>query len=98
MDTDDVMDMLNDYISALVDAIFNHDGTIDKITGDGILAVFGSPEPDTSRHEKAVHAALAMQSAMAANQRQPPAARPSDMHDRHRSSLRRGPARVHRLE
>jgi adenylate cyclase len=64
MDTDDVMDLLNDYFSALVDAIFKHDGTVDKITGDAILAVFGSPEPDVMRHEKAVRAALAMQSAM----------------------------------
>jgi adenylate cyclase len=65
MDTDDVMDLLNDYFSALVDAIFKHDGTVDKITGDAILAVFGSPEPDPSRHEKSIRAALAMQSAMA---------------------------------
>ena len=64
MDTDDVMDLLNDYFSALVDAIFKYDGTVDKITGDGILAVFGSPEPDAQRHEKAVRAALAMQAAM----------------------------------
>ena len=66
MDTDDVMEMLNDYFSALADAIFAYDGTIDKITGDAILAVFGSPEPDPSRHEKALRAALAMQSAMGA--------------------------------
>jgi len=64
MDTDDVMELLNDYFSALTDAIFKYDGTIDKITGDAILAVFGSPEPDALRHEKAVRAALAMQSAM----------------------------------
>ena len=64
MDTDDVMEMLNDYFSALAETIFAYDGTIDKITGDAILAVFGSPEPDPLRHEKALHAALAMQSAM----------------------------------
>ncbi len=64
MDTDDVMDLLNDYFSALVEAIFKHDGTVDKITGDAILSVFGSPEPDPLRHEKAVRAAMAMQSAM----------------------------------
>ena len=64
MDSDDVMDLLNDYFSALIDAIFKHDGTVDKINGDAILAVFGSPEPDSLRHEKAVRAALAMQSAM----------------------------------
>jgi adenylate cyclase len=64
MDTDDVMDLLNDYFSALVEAIFKHDGTVDKINGDAILAVFGSPEPDSSRHEKALRAAMAMQAAM----------------------------------
>lgn len=64
MDSDDVMDLLNDYLSALVDAIFKHDGTVDKIAGDGIFAVFGSPEPDPLRHEKAVRAAVAMQSVM----------------------------------
>ena len=64
MDTDDVMDLLNDYFSALVDAIFKHDGTVDKITGDAIFAVFGSPEPDPLRHEKAIRAAIAMQHTM----------------------------------
>jgi adenylate cyclase len=64
MDTDDVMDLLNDYLSALVDAIFKYDGTVDKIAGDGIFAVFGSPEPDPLRHEKAIRAAVAMQSVM----------------------------------
>ena len=61
MDADDVVEMLNDYFSGLVDAIFQHDGTIDKFMGDAILAVFGSPEADPDQHEKAVRAALAMQ-------------------------------------
>ena len=65
MDTDDVVDLLNDYFSALVEAVFKHDGTIDKFIGDAVLAVFGSPEPDALRHEKAIRAALAMQAAMA---------------------------------
>jgi adenylate cyclase len=64
MDADDVVEMLNDYFSALVDAVFKHDGTIDKFIGDGILAVFGSPEPDPNRHNKAIRAALAMHAAM----------------------------------
>jgi adenylate cyclase len=64
MDADDIVDMLNDYFSALVNAIFQHDGTVDKFVGDAILAVFGSPEPDPQQHEKAVRAALAMQAAM----------------------------------
>ena len=64
MDAADVVDLLNDYFSLLVDIIFKFDGTIDKFVGDAILAVFGSPEPDRDHCEKAVQAAIAMQAAM----------------------------------
>ncbi|HSH95967.1 MAG TPA: adenylate/guanylate cyclase domain-containing protein [Roseimicrobium sp.] len=64
MDAGDVVHLLNDYFPALVNAIFRHDGTVDKFVGDAILAVFGSPEADLHHHEKAVLAALAMQEAM----------------------------------
>ena len=64
MDADDLVDMLNAYFSALVAAIFRHDGTIDKFVGDAILAVFGSPEPDPKQHANAVRAALAMKHAI----------------------------------
>lgn len=64
MDAGFVVEMLNEYFSALVETIFEHQGTIDKFIGDAILAVFGSPEPDDRQHENAVRAALAMQDAM----------------------------------
>ena len=65
MEAEDVSDMLNSYFSAMIQAIFGHDGTVDKFVGDGVLAVFGSPEPDEEHHAKAVRAALAMQKALA---------------------------------
>jgi adenylate cyclase len=64
MEAEDIMEVLNDYFSSLVEQIFKYDGTIDKFVGDSILAVFGSPEPDPQQHEKAVRSAVAMQSAM----------------------------------
>jgi adenylate cyclase len=64
MEPDDVVNMLNDYFGALVEAIFKHEGTVDKFIGDAILAVFGSPDPDPKHHEQALHAALAMQAGM----------------------------------
>lgn len=65
MDAEDVVNMLNDYLSALTECIFRNDGCIDKFVGDAILAVFGSPEPDPRHRFKAVKAAAEMQQAMA---------------------------------
>ena len=48
MEPDDVVDMLNHYFAALVEAIFHCEGTVDKFIGDAILAVFGSPMPTRS--------------------------------------------------
>ena len=65
MEPDDVIAMINDYLNVLVPVIFAHHGTVGKSPGDGILAIFGSPEPDTKHHENAVLAAAAMQLAAA---------------------------------
>jgi adenylate cyclase len=64
MEPDDVVDMLNVYFEALVDAIFQNGGTVDKYIGDAILAVFGTPEIDPKHHDHALRAALGMQEAM----------------------------------
>ncbi len=63
MDVQAVVDMLNEYFTELVQAIFENDGTIDKFIGDAILAVFGSPDKDVDQQLKAVKAAVAMQEA-----------------------------------
>jgi adenylate cyclase len=64
VDAADVVEMLNAYFSRLGDIIFQHDGTIDKFIGDAILAVFGSPEPDTDHAGKAVRCAVEMRLAL----------------------------------
>jgi len=64
MSTDEVVAMLNEYFSALTEAIFRNRGTIDKFIGDAILAVFGSPEHDEEQDVNAVKAAMDMQLAM----------------------------------
>jgi len=65
LETEDVMDMLNECFSASAESIFKFGGTIDKFVGDAILAVFGSPDPDPHQHINSLRAALSMQAAVA---------------------------------
>lgn len=65
MEPDRILETLNEYFADLVPVVFAHHGSIDKYMGDGILAVFGSPEPDPCHHEHAVRAAVKLQAAVA---------------------------------
>jgi adenylate cyclase len=66
MDPKDVMEMLNQLFGACIPILFKYNGTVDKYIGDGLLAVFGSPNPDPKglQWENAVMAALDMQHAI----------------------------------
>ncbi len=56
-----VVAILNDYFEAMVEVIFNNNGTLDKFIGDGIMVIFGAPEDDQDQEEHAVKTALGMQ-------------------------------------
>ncbi len=55
-----VIDILNDYLDSLAGIIFEHDGTVMKIMGDAVHAVFGAPVDDPDHAERAVACALAI--------------------------------------
>ena len=57
--------MLNEYFSAMVEAISAHDGILDKYIGDAVMALFGVPFAGTHDADSAMRAAIAMQDRLA---------------------------------
>ncbi|MGH6720234.1 MAG: CHASE2 domain-containing protein [Alphaproteobacteria bacterium] len=60
MDAQELGRLLNEYFDGLCAIVMAHDGTIDKLIGDAVVAFFGAPiaQPDHAR--KAVACAVAM--------------------------------------
>ncbi|MGB7443228.1 MAG: GAF domain-containing protein [Coleofasciculaceae cyanobacterium] len=57
----EVVSLLNKYFETMVEAVFNHEGTLDKFIGDALMAVFGAPLPLRENHAwMAVKSALDM--------------------------------------
>jgi class 3 adenylate cyclase len=55
-----VIELLNEYFSEMIDAIFGQGGTLVGYNGDGILAVFGAPIPTDDHADRALAAAREM--------------------------------------
>ncbi|WP_320041712.1 adenylate/guanylate cyclase domain-containing protein [uncultured Desulfobacter sp.] len=60
MEPEEVVTLLNHFFSRMIPLIFKHRGTLDKLLGDGILAVFGTPLEDPDSCLNAVRTALEM--------------------------------------
>ena len=61
MRPEEVVSLLNEYFERMIDVVFRHHGMLDKLLGDGLMAVFGAPLDDAEQEAHAVRAALAMQ-------------------------------------
>jgi class 3 adenylate cyclase len=66
MDAAILLDMLSEYFSMAMDAIFERDGTIDKFIGDNIMAYWGAPLPDSEGEKKAVECAIRLREGLTA--------------------------------
>ncbi len=61
---EEVVALLNEYFTVMIDIIFKHHGTLDKFIGDGIMVEFGAPLDDALQERNAVDTAIAMQQEM----------------------------------
>jgi len=58
------VEMLNDYFTELVEEVLTEGGTLDKFTGDGVMAFWGAPTQQPDQALRAVRASLRMQARM----------------------------------
>jgi len=57
---EEIVHMLNEYFTRMVELVFQHKGTVDKFVGDMVMALFGAPLNDPQHPDHAVQCALEM--------------------------------------
>ncbi|HTB11285.1 MAG TPA: adenylate/guanylate cyclase domain-containing protein [Bryobacteraceae bacterium] len=61
LDAREVVNLLNEFFTAMTEVILESGGTLDKYIGDCVMALFGAPVPAAGDTQRAVEAAIAMQ-------------------------------------
>jgi class 3 adenylate cyclase/tetratricopeptide (TPR) repeat protein len=64
LDPEAVYNIIDESVAAFHEAIFAHEGTLDKFMGDGVMALFGAPVMHEDDPARAVRCALDMQTAL----------------------------------
>lgn len=67
---EDLVQILNEYLTVMTDVVFNHMGLLDKYIGDAIMAVYGAPLPQPDHPLRACLTALDMRTALLDLQKQ----------------------------
>jgi len=69
MSPEDIVDMLNDYLSIIIQRILDNDGMVNKFAGDNVMAVWNAPQFQQDHARLAVKAAWEAQQDIMERQR-----------------------------
>ncbi len=58
VEPEELVELINHYLDGICQIVINQGGTIDKIVGDAVHAMFGAPKQDSKHAENAVNCAL----------------------------------------
>jgi adenylate cyclase len=61
---EEVVLLLNEYYTLMIETTFKHDGTLDRFLGDGVMAIFGAPTAHLDHSLRAIRTAVAVQAAI----------------------------------
>jgi len=64
MTPEELVHLMNTYLSLMTRKILEHDGTVDKYIGDAIMAIYGAPVFSESHPEQACRTAIEMLTAL----------------------------------
>ncbi|MBN1850272.1 MAG: adenylate/guanylate cyclase domain-containing protein [Deltaproteobacteria bacterium] len=57
---EELVHLLNEYLTVMTDIVFKYDGTLDKYMGDAIMAIYGAPVDKPDHPSRACNSALDM--------------------------------------
>jgi len=64
LDPEEVHQIMDGCFKILMDEVHKYEGTVDKFTGDGMIALFGAPVAHEDHAQRACYAALGIQKAL----------------------------------
>ena len=70
MEPEELVDLLNRYLTAMTEIVFENGGTLDKYVGDALMVFFGNPVPYDDNAARAVKTALSMRHRLTELQRE----------------------------